>query len=149
VTKQEKYLAWAESGAKIFSTCAKAQYMALVVDRYGIVVATGYNGVPSGFKHCKDGGCPRAETVEQGGSYDNCSALHAEANALLRVSRESCEGATIYVSGLPCWDCAKLIVGSGIKRVVYRMGRKPVDLSKVLFFFEDAGVELVGRWLLR
>lgn len=140
-----KYLAWAESGAQIFSTCSKAQYMALIVDRFGIVVATGYNGVPSGFTHCVDGGCPRAtQTTTQGGSYADCSALHAESNALLRVSRPSCEGATLYVNGLPCWDCAKLIVGSGLKTVVYRTGRTPVDEEKILKFFEDANVDLIG-----
>lgn len=143
MTKHEKYLQWAESGATIFSTCAKAQYMALVVDRYGIVVATGYNGVPSGFKHCKDGGCPRADTEQQGGSYDNCSARHAEANALLFSSPQQRDGGTLYVNGLPCWECAKLIIDSGLIQVVYKGGRKPVDESQVLELFNKSKVNLV------
>ena len=141
--KDIKYLRWCVEGAAIFSTCSKAQYMAIVVDRRGTVAATGYNGTPVGWTHCTDGGCPRALTqTTQGGSYNNCLAVHAEANALLRVSPLDCEGATIYVNGLPCWDCAKLIVGSGIKRIVYAAGRTPVDKEAVLGFLNKAGADL-------
>ena len=118
--------------------------MGIIVDRFSVVVATGYNGVPSGFTHCTDGGCPRAsQTTHQGGSYEDCLALHAESNALLRVSRHECEGAVLYVNGLPCWDCAKLIVGSGIETVVHSPGRTPVDELKIKSLFDDAGVELL------
>lgn len=143
--KDLKYLAWAVVGADIFSTCSKASYMAIVVDRYGIVVGTGYNGPPPGMTHCTDGGCPRArEQTAQGGSYANCVAVHAEANALLRVSRQDCDGATLYVNGLPCWECSKLIVGSGVRRVVYLEGRRPIDIVTVLRIHESCGVDLVA-----
>ena len=142
--KDRKYLAWAVSGAAIFSTCGKANYMAIVVDRYGIVVGTGYNGPPPGMTHCTDGGCPRVrEQTAQGGSYANCVAVHAEANALLRVSHQDCDGATLYVTGLPCWECSKLIVGSGVRRVVYLAGREPVDLAALLDLHGRCGVDLV------
>lgn len=134
--KDIKYLRWADAGAEIFSTCSKGQYLAIVVDRFGIVAATGYNGAPSGMIHCADGGCPRATVQHQGGSYSDCVSIHAEANALLRVSRQDCEGATIYVTGLPCWDCAKLIVGSGIRRIVHKSGRRPIDFDQVQGFLE-------------
>ena len=142
--KDQKYLAWAAAGAGIFSTCAKASYMAIVVDRYGIVVGTGYNGAPPGQRHCTDGGCPRGQDHEgRGGSYANCVAVHAEANALLRVSRQDCDGATLYVTGMPCWECSKLIVGSGVRRVVFLSGRDPIDLPALLDLHARSGVELI------
>lgn len=142
--KDRKFLAWAVSGAGIFSTCSKAQYLAIVVDRRGTVAGTGYNGSPPGFDHCTDGGCPRAQTTTQGGSYSNCVAVHAEANALLRVSPDACDGGTIYCNGLPCWECSKLILGSGLTRVVYATGRTPVDEAQVVAFFAASAVELIG-----
>lgn len=142
--KDLKYLRWALAGAEIFSTCSKAQYLSIIVDRFGIVAATGYNGSPPGWDHCVDGGCPRATQVTQGGDYRNCVAVHAEANSLLRVSPRDCEGGTIYVGGLPCWDCAKLIIGSGLARVVYLAGRQPVDEAQVLDLFARSGIEMIS-----
>lgn len=141
--KDLKYLRWAMAGANIFSTCSKAQYLSVIVDRFGTVAATGYNGTPPGFEHCDVGGCPRATQTTQGGSYRNCLALHAEANALIRVSARDCEGGTIYVGGLPCWDCAKLIIGSGLARVVYLDGRRPVDETQVHDLFARSTTDLI------
>lgn len=142
-TKDRKYLRWTEQGAKLFSTCSKAQYMAVIVNKVGTVVSTGYNGSPPGWAHCTDGACPRTTTTTQGGSYLNCIAVHAEANALIRAQAAECRGATVYVNGLPCWDCAKLIVGAGVARVVCRGGRRPVDEEQVLGFFATSATELV------
>jgi deoxycytidylate deaminase len=63
---------------------------------------------------------------------------------LLRVSHQDCDGATLYVTGLPCWECSKLIVGSGVRRVVYLAGRRPVDLETVLGLHASCGVDLVA-----
>ncbi len=76
-----------------------------------MIISDGYNGTPSGFEnHCED--------------ENNVSkpyVLHAEANAITKVARShnSSEGATLYVTTSPCMECSKLIIQSGIKRVVY------------------------------
>lgn len=115
---------WCIEGGKIFSTCSKAQYMSIIVDKHNRVLGTGYNGVPSGMTHCTDGGCPRAKNnVKSGTPYDYgpglCYAIHAEANALLHSDRSARTGGTIYINGVPCFGCAKLISTSGLKKVVF------------------------------
>lgn len=144
--KDLKYLRWAHSGAQIFSTCGKAKYMAIVVDRFGHVVGTGYNGGPKGMIHCEDGGCPRLqECSAPGSSYDNCIAIHAEDNALLHSDyTQYREGGTIYVTGAPCFGCAKKIANSGLRRCVYLEDGLDRDPEVVRQFLEMSGVELVG-----
>ena len=119
--KDRKHMQMCEAGAQLFSTCSRRQYFAIVTDTYGHVLGTGYNGAPSGAVHCVDGGCPRAEQdPAHGTSYDNCIAIHAEANALLHSDWSiRSAGGTLYVNGPPCYSCAKLIANSGIKRLVY------------------------------
>lgn len=86
------------------------------------VISIGYNGAPSGDTHCTDGGCPRGkltyEQLEPGTAYDNCVALHAEMNALLRAG-EKANGAVLYITRSPCDWCSKIIRSSGVVRVVY------------------------------
>ncbi|MGH2698981.1 MAG: deoxycytidylate deaminase [Actinomycetota bacterium] len=100
------------------SNCVRRQHGSVIVKNRRIR-STGYNGPPSGHPHCSDGACPRAqgETLS-GWDYDECIAIHAEANALLYSSPEEREGATIYITGVPCFGCAKLIANSGIEEVV-------------------------------
>jgi dCMP deaminase len=110
--------------APVFSTCVRRQYASFVISENGRVVGFGYNGSPPGQEHCNDGACPRAfSTVPHGSPYDSgagrCIAVHAEANALLFSDATARQGATLYVNGPPCPDCAKLIAGSGVKRVVH------------------------------
>lgn len=109
--------------------CSRRQVGAVLV-KDNRIKSTGYNGAPSGGPSCLKGECPRGQSdVEPGSSYDTgagaCIAVHAEANALLYASREDCEGATLYVTAEPCDGCARLIVGSGIARVVYYMPSSP------------------------
>lgn len=145
ITKRDvKWMAWGIKGAEIFSTCSRRQYMAIVVDPHGHVVGTGYNGVPKGFQHCVDGGCPRAATEEaHGAPYGNCLAVHAEANALLHSDYTSrVQGVTLYVNGPPCWDCAKLIINSGITRLVYTPDDAYADWPKVEALLLSAGLQV-------
>ena len=92
------------------SDCKRRQVGALLVkDR--MIISDGYNGTPSGFENiCED---------ENG--VTKPYVLHAEANAITKVakSNNSSEGATLYVTASPCMECAKLIIQSGISRVVY------------------------------
>ena len=107
--------------------CTRRQVGAVIVkDRR--IVATGYNGGPSGGPSCLAGQCPRgrmsADQVAPGSSYDTsagaCVALHAEQNAILWSAREDRIGATIYINHAPCDGCARLIAGSGLSDVLYR-----------------------------
>jgi dCMP deaminase len=103
--------------------CSRRQVGA-VIAKDNRIVATGYNGAPSGHPGClTNGACPRAYTdVAPGSSYDTgpgaCIGIHAEANALLYADRDKCENATIYTTCPPCEGCTKLIQASGIKYVV-------------------------------
>lgn len=143
--KDLKYLRWAMDGARVFSTCGKGKYMAVLVDTKGHVVGMGYNGGPKGMAHCEDGGCPRFGTQSiSGGSYDNCIAIHAEANAFLHADQVACQGASLYVNGEPCFSCAKLIANSGVRRVVYLEGaRDDINWKQTVRFLEACDVELV------
>lgn len=108
------------------STCSRRQVGAVVATRDRRIVSTGYNGGPRGFKHCTDGGCPRAQAHDgmevTGFGYEDaeayCIAIHAEANAIMFSSPEEREGATLYCTLAPCFGCAKLIANSGIVEVV-------------------------------
>jgi dCMP deaminase len=83
------------------------------------ICSTGYNGPPSGHAHCDQGACPRARSESPTGwAYDACIAIHAEANAILYSSPEERERAAIYITGVPCFTCSKLIANSGIAEVV-------------------------------
>ena len=98
-------LIWAEN-----SYCTRRQVGALIV-KNKMIISDGYNGTPAGFENvCED---------EHG--LTKPYVLHAEANAITKIARSnnSSEGATMYVTASPCIECAKLIIQSGIKRVVY------------------------------
>jgi dCMP deaminase len=144
-TKRDwKYLRWCMAGASIFSTCAKRQYMALVVSASGRTVGTGYNGSPPGLPHCTDGFCPRLEVSSASGlAYDNCVSNHAEENALMFSDWSARQGGTLYVNGTPCWGCAKKIAGSGLDRLVFIEDAAYVDWPRCAALLGQAGVTLV------
>lgn len=103
------YLKMAREWAKL-SHCRRKQVGALVVkDR--TIISDGYNGTPSGFENC----------CEDENDETKWYVLHAEANAILKISRttQSCEGATLYLTLSPCRECSKLVFQAGIKRLVY------------------------------
>ena len=104
----------AEEWAKL-SHCTRKNVGALIVkDR--MIISDGYNGSPSGFPN----ECENAE------GDTHWYVLHAEANAITKLARSinSAEGATLYITLSPCRDCAKLILQSGISRVVYKKAYK-------------------------
>ena len=95
------------------ATCDRLHVGAVIV-KDNRVIATGYNGSPAGMPHCSDVGC---DVVD-----GHCVATtHAEVNALLECAKYgiSTNGATIYITFYPCYKCAKAIVQSGIKEIVY------------------------------
>ena len=79
------------------------------------IIAEGYNGTPSGF----DNSCEYTDHVDE--MYTKPEVLHAESNAITKLARStnSSSGSTLYVTLAPCFECSKLIIQSGIKRVVY------------------------------
>ncbi len=96
------------------STCARRQVAAIITDEAGHVLSIGYNGVPRGFAHCIEIPCNGA--LDQPGDTRNCLAVHAEQNALLQLKHG--EANTIYCSCTPCFECAKLLTNTSIRRVV-------------------------------
>lgn len=131
------------SGASIFSTCGKKQYAALLVDEKNHIVGFGYNGGPSCFTHCVDGGCPRLqEKSKSGSSYDNCIAIHAEANAFLHSDYNS-RALKLYVNGPPCFSCAKLIANSTVSAVYYMDDLEYSNWNEVKAFLNKAKVTTI------
>lgn len=124
----------------VFATCAKRQYAAILTDDLGHIVGTGYNGGPRGMAHCVDGGCPRMlENSPHGSNYDNCIAIHAEANAFLH-SDYSSRPTKLYVNGPPCFSCAKLIANSTVTDVYYFEDSGYLDWPKVNEFLLNSKV---------
>lgn len=96
---------WAEN-----SYCERRKVGALVV-KDKMIISDGYNGTPSGFEN----------VCEDDNNVTKPYVLHAEANAITKLARSSnnSDGSTLYVTAAPCIECSKLIIQSGIKRVVY------------------------------
>ena len=123
------------------STCLRRKVGAVLV-RENRVLATGYNGAPSGLPHCEELGCLRdILRVPSGERQELCRALHAEQNALIQAAiyGVSVEGATLYCTHRPCATCAKMLINAGIKRIVYQ-GGYPDELAESLL--REAGVRL-------
>jgi len=87
----------------------------VLVDTQNHIVATGYNGVPSGFTHCLDVPCEGASSPS-GTDLEKCLAVHAEVNAFLQLTSE--DHLTAYLSTTPCFTCAKMICNSKVVRIV-------------------------------
>lgn len=143
IKKEIKWLDVAESIGKTFSTCSRRQYGAIIIASNGRIIGVGYNGsAPSGV-HCVDGGCPRARTdVPHGSTYDNCIAIHAEANAIIWSDQAMRTGATLVVNGPPCFGCAKLIASSGISKVVCKYDDEYQDFDAIMLFLESLNIEV-------
>lgn len=106
------------------SSCMRRQVGALLVKDRNIL-ATGYNGVPSGIMHCSESGCLRERMkVPSGERHELCRGLHAEQNAIIQAAKHgtNINGATLYCTTMPCIICTKMIINAGIIRVIYGEG---------------------------
>jgi len=123
------YLKMARTWSEL-SHCVRKKVGAIIV-KNDMIISDGYNGTPSGFDNCCEN--------EKGDTH--WYVLHAEANAILKVSKSTnnSQGATLYLTLSPCKDCSKLILQAGITRVVYENDYK--DISGVSFL-KDAGIEV-------
>lgn len=112
------------------STCLRRKYGAVIV-KNDAIISTGYNGAPRGSENCCDrGSCWRGDNnIPHGERYEECCAVHAEANAIIQASRNDMIGSTLYLAGMdengkelpapvPCKICSKLIRNAGISFVV-------------------------------
>ena len=125
-----RYLKMAEIWAEN-SYCKRRKVGALIV-KDKMIISDGYNGTPSGFENiCED---------DEGKTKPY--VLHAEANAITKVAKSgnNCENSTLYVTTSPCLECSKLIIQSGIKRVVFKELYRITDGLELL---KRAGVEVV------
>ena len=124
------------------STCLRRRVGAILVKNKRIL-ATGYNGAPSGLRHCEELGCIREErNVPSGERHELCRGLHAEMNAFLQaaVHGVSTQDSFLYSTTYPCSLCAKMIINAGVKRVV-EAGDYPDQLARELL--QEAGIEVI------
>jgi dCMP deaminase len=106
------------------STCRRRHVGALLVKDKRIL-ATGYNGAPSGLQHCLDIGCLREDReIPSGERHELCRGLHAEQNVIIQAAYHGVriKGATLYCTNLPCSICTKMIINAGIVEILYLDG---------------------------
>lgn len=123
------------------STCLRRQVGAVIV-RDKRILATGYNGAPSGLAHCDEVGCLREERgVASGERHELCRGLHAEQNAILQAALHgvSVAGSALYSTHSPCALCAKMLINAGVREVVFGEGY-PDELADHLL--KEAGVKV-------
>lgn len=121
------------------STCLRRHVGAVIVkDRR--ILATGYNGAPSGIAHCIRTGCLREKLkVPSGERHELCRGIHAEQNAIVQAAYlgVSISGSTLYCTNQPCILCAKMIINAGVKRVVIEEGYPDEAAAQMLL---EAGI---------
>ncbi len=124
------------------STCRRRRVGAITV-RDKRILATGYNGAPTGLPHCLDIGCLREELeIPSGERHELCRGLHAEQNVIIQAAYHgvSIEGATLYCTNLPCSICSKMLINAGIRDIIYQEGYADSMTEEML---SAAGVKLI------
>jgi len=124
------------------STCLR-RAVGCVLTYDNRILATGYNGTPTGIPHCEEEGCLRESlNVPSGERHELCRGLHAEMNALIQcaIHGVSTRDSILYSTTYPCSVCAKLLINAKVKKIVY-LEDYDDDLSKSLF--KQSGIEVV------
>jgi dCMP deaminase len=124
------------------STCIRRRVGAVIVKDKRIL-ATGYNGAPSGIEHCIDIGCLREElNIPSGEKHELCRGIHAEQNAILQAAYHgvSIKESTLYCTNMPCSICSKMIINAGIKNIFYLDGYADKIAERML---SEADVDLI------
>lgn len=125
------YLKMAQTWASLSK--AKRKKVGCLIVKDGVIISDGYNGTPSGF----DNDCEiLLDEHDPNALLTKPEVLHAESNAITKLAKstQSSDGATMYITINPCIECSKLIIQSGIKRVVFRN-----------FYKNDEGIRLLKR----
>ena len=123
------------------STCLRRHVGAILVKDKRIL-ASGYNGAPSGLKHCEEVGCLRADSsIPSGERHELCRGLHAEQNAIIQAANHgiSIKGSILYCTNKPCVICTKMIINAGIKKIYYEEGYDDPLSDRML---AEAGLEI-------
>jgi dCMP deaminase len=123
------------------STCLRRDVGAVIVKEKRLL-STGYNGAPTGLRHCLETGCLREQlNISSGERHELCRGLHAEQNAIIQaaVYGVSIKGAILYCTNHPCSICLKMIINAGITRVIYREGYSDSLAANML---KEAGIEV-------
>jgi dCMP deaminase len=123
------------------STCTRRAVGAVLVKEKRIL-STGYNGAPTGLKHCLEVGCLREQLgVESGKMHELCRGIHAEQNAIIQAAYHgvSVKGAAIFCTNQPCSICARMIINAGIQKIYYQSGYADILAKELL---GEAGIEL-------
>ena len=123
------------------STCLR-RAVGAVLARDRRLLSTGYNGAPSGLRHCLDVGCLRKQNnIPSGERHELCRGLHAEQNAIIQAALHgvSIKDARLYCTNHPCIICAKMIINAGITSLVIRDGYGDPLAVDIL---EEAGVSV-------
>jgi dCMP deaminase len=124
------------------TTCTRRGVGAIIVKDKRIL-STGYNGAPSGIRHCLDVGCMREQmNIPSGERHELCRGIHAEQNAIIQAAYHgvSVKGATVYCTNQPCSICAKMIINAGLKNIYYQSGYADPLAREML---AEAGIEVV------
>ena len=125
------------------STCIRRAVGAIIVKDKRIL-STGYNGAPTGIKHCSEIGCLREKlNVPSGEKHELCRGIHAEQNAIIQAAYHgaSIKDATLFCTNMPCSICAKMIINAGIKKIYYHSGYAD-SMSEEMF--AEAGIDLIS-----
>lgn len=122
------------------STCTRAKVGAVIV-RDKNILATGYNGSPSGLPHCTEVGCLiyKSETPE-GDIVENCfRTIHAEINAIAQAAKggANIKDADIYITHTPCIHCFKVLINTGIRRICYEKAYKLETIEPLLEYAQQ------------
>lgn len=140
----KRFMEMAEVVSTWSSCYQENRHVGAVVVKDKRILTTGYNGAPEGIKSCSDRGiCLRRErNIPSGTMQEVCYAVHAEQNAICQAAKigVSLSGATLYCTHQPCVICARIIINSGIKRVIYKHGY-PDEFAMQLF--NEAGLEII------
>ncbi len=139
----ERFMEIAFTVAAWSSCYQENRQVGAVIARDKRILTTGYNGAGSGIISCREKGCcmRRQQGIKSGTKHEYCYAVHAEQNAVIQAAKIglSIDGSTIYCTHQPCVICAKIIINSGIKRIVY-CEDYPDEFAVLLC--AEAGVEL-------
>ncbi|MEA1936106.1 MAG: cytidine/deoxycytidylate deaminase family protein [Thermodesulfobacteriota bacterium] len=123
------------------STCLRRHVGAVLV-KDKRMLATGYNGAPTGVRHCVETGCLREQLdIPSGERHELCRGLHAEQNAIIQAALHgvSTKNAIIYCTNHPCIICSKMIINAGITGIVYKEGYSDKLAEDML---KEAGIKV-------
>jgi len=124
------------------STCLRRSVGAVIVKDKRIL-STGYNGAPSGIRHCLEVGCLLEQlNVASGERHELCRGIHAEQNAIIQAAFHgvSIRDSILFCTNLPCSICAKMIINAGIKKIYYQSGYADAIAEDML---QEASVEVI------